>query len=172
MTGLTKGQDYKVQASSVNEVDESELSPAAMLLFANRPDAPASLTLTSTRKPSIEAHWTAPTASNGDEVAGYKLYIDNGVGGDFVVVFDGSSDQPATYSHVIEQDIECGALYNLMVTAINVAGESDGKSTNIEVGEPPSYPLEPRMTSITPGATVTIKWDHSHDDGCLPVRYY
>jgi hypothetical protein len=73
---------------------------------------------------------------------------------------------------VIAHQIECGALYNLRVTAVNVAGESDATVGAIKVGEPPSPPLSPRRTSITPGVEVTIAWDHSLDDGCLPVRYH
>jgi len=82
--------------------------------------------LTSDKKPSIFAQWTAPTTSNGDQTSGYRLYIDNGVGGEFIKVFDGSFDMPATFSFVVSDNIECGGLYNLKVTAVNVAGESDG----------------------------------------------
>ena len=92
MTSLTLGVQYKIQASSVNEVGESELSPAARVTFANRPSAPASLTLSATKEPSIQALWTASSAINGDLIQGYKLYIDNGVGGEFILVFDGSKD--------------------------------------------------------------------------------
>lgn len=84
--------------SSVNEVGESELSPSARPIFANRPSAPASLTLSATQQPSIEARWTAPADSHGDLASGYRLYIDNGEGGEWAMVFDGSQDQPATFS--------------------------------------------------------------------------
>lgn len=146
------------------------LSTSARVTFANRPDPPASLTVTSTKVPSITAMWTAPASSNGDLPSGYRLYIDDAVGGDFVAVFDGTSDQPATFSFVIEDNIECGALYNLKVTAVNTAGESDGTPNEIEVGDPPLSPTELRRTAITPLVSVTMQWDQTMDIGCLPIR--
>ena len=62
-------------------------------------------------------------------------------------------------------------MYNLKVTAINVAGESHPTLEQIKVGEPPSSPLYPTMTSITPDE-LTVEWDHPLDDGCLPVLHY
>lgn len=81
LTGLVLGTQYKVQVTSVNEVGESQPSPSARILFANRPTPPTSLTLTSSALPSITAIWTAPLMANGDAVAGYRLYIDNAAGG-------------------------------------------------------------------------------------------
>lgn len=198
ITGLNPGTQYKIQVSSRNdisqlpkplwdsqdqkllEVAESERSPAARITFANRPSAPASLILTSAALPSIEASWTAPAQTNGGSIAGYKLYIDNAAGGQDRVVFDGSKDQPATYSHVITTNITCGALYILKVTAVNVAGESDPNIQQVKVGEPPSPPLHPARTAIiahtiatgTEPATLSIAWSDPLQDGCLPVLYY
>jgi hypothetical protein len=116
--------NYKLEVSSVNEVGESLLSPSNTVQFANPPSAPATLTLTSTSAPSLTASWTASALSNGDAVRGYKLYIDDGVGGDFIMVYDGSRISNV-YQHTIGSNlVECGVLYNVEVTAINVAGES------------------------------------------------
>jgi hypothetical protein len=87
------------------------------------------------------------------------------------MVFDGSFDQPATFSFVIQNDIECGSIYYLEVTAVNVAGESDATLGEIWVGEPPSPPLFPRMTSIVPLDHVIIEWEFALDSGCLPIRH-
>lgn len=172
MTGLTLGTDYKIQISSENEIGESAKSPSARITFANRPDPPASLALSSTKGPTILASWTAPASSNGDLASGYRLYIDNSLGGEFDMVFDGSFDQPATFSFVIESGIVCGKIYYLEVTAVNVAGESDAARGEIWVGEPPSPPLFPRVTSIVPLDHVTISWDLPLDTGCLPPRHH
>ena len=53
MTGLTLGTDYKVQISTENEIGEGARSPSARITFANRPEGPASLVLTSSKKPAI-----------------------------------------------------------------------------------------------------------------------
>jgi len=161
-----------MQVSATNEVGESARSPSARITFANRPDAPASLTLSSNKTPSIDAHWTAPANSNGELPSGYRLYLDNGAGGQYQMVFDGSQDKPGTFSFMVSHSIVCGGRYSLMVTAVNVAGESDGKVNEIKVGEPPSPPLYPRLTAITPLSSLTIQWDPPLDDGCLPIAHY
>lgn len=90
LTGLTLGTTYKLQVSSVNAVGESAISDANTVLFANVPSAPATLTLTSSATPDLTATWTAPSSSNGDIIRGYKLYIDDGAGGVYTLVYDGS----------------------------------------------------------------------------------
>lgn len=63
-----------------------------MVIFANIPTAPASLTLFATAFPaSIKADWTAPTNVNGDSVSGYRVYIDDGFGGAYQLVLNGQS---------------------------------------------------------------------------------
>ncbi len=120
---LTTGTIYKIEVSSVNAVGESALSLSSNILFANTPTAPATLTLTSDSLPSLTATWTAPTTSNGDAVKGYKLYIDDGQGGNFVLAYDGSS-VANVYTYTIGSNlVKCGILYNVKVTAINIAGE-------------------------------------------------
>ena len=172
LTGLLLGTQYKVQVSSLNEVGESALSPSARITFANRPAPPASLALTSTALPSISAAWAAPAQANGDPISGYRLYIDNAAGGEETLAFDGSLGQPATYSWTLTNSLSCGAMYTLRVTAFNVAGESDGTAGQIKVGDPPSAPLHPRRTAITPLSSLTIAWDDSLSDGCLAVLHH
>ena len=93
-------------------------------MFSNVPSVPATLTLTSTAKPDITATWTAPSTINGDAVKGYKLYIDDGEGGDYSLVYDGSKFANI-YTYNIGSDyVKCGVIYYLMITAINSAGES------------------------------------------------
>ena len=169
LTGLVLGTQYKVQASTVNEVGESALSPSARIPFANRPSAPASLALASSALPSVSASWTAPLQVNGDPVAGYRLYIDNAAGGGETLAFDGTLGQPATYRAVLTSGLVCGATYSLRVTAVNVAGESESAVGQISVGDAPSPPLHPRVISISPLSTLTIEWDDPLSDGCLPV---
>jgi hypothetical protein len=172
LTGLTLGTEYKLRVSAVNEVGESSLSPSARVPFANRPSAPASLALTSTAAPSVQAVWTAPAQVNGDAVSGYRLYMDNAAGGEEAIVYDGSQGQAATYGYGVSGGLRCGATYTLRVTAFNVAGESDARVQTVEVGEAPSPPLFPRWTAIVALGSVTVAWDDPLSDGCLPVLHY
>lgn len=72
------------------------------------PTAPATLTLTAASLPSITASWTAPTTMNGDVVKGYKLYMDDGQGGDFSLIYDGSLFANV-YTYTVSSDkLVCG----------------------------------------------------------------
>lgn len=68
--------------------------------------------------------------------------------------------------------IACGGRYNLQVTALNVAGESDGTVSQILAGQEPTMPIYPRLTAISPFSALTLQWNHPLDDGCLPVRHH
>jgi hypothetical protein len=75
------------------------------------------------QEPHIQATWTAPVSTNGDVIQGYKLYIDDGMGGDYTLVYDGTGF-PNVYTFIITEQIVCGTVYNVKVTALNSAGES------------------------------------------------
>lgn len=106
LTSLTFGNSYKIQISSVNEVGESLKSDSITILFSNVPSSPASLTLSSivetVEEPHIRATWTVPTSTNGDAIKGYKLYIDDGEGGDYTLVYDGTG-YPNVYTFIITE---------------------------------------------------------------------
>jgi len=143
------------------------------ILFANVPTIPALLTLTSIvpsiEYPQILATWTTSISSNGDSILGFKLYIDDGEGGDYSKVFDGTSD---AYFYVIKQDIKCGVVYNVKVTAFNSAGESLPTLQRLRVGIPSSVPLFLNMTSLVPSTSLTLAWQAPFDNGCLPLISY
>ena len=173
MTGLTLGNSYKLQVSALNEIGESTLSTSNTIVFANVPDAPASLTLTPTAgDPStILIEWEQPTSNNGDAVTSFQVYIDNGRGGPFELVFSGF---PSSYSYFAGETVklDCGYLYMVRVTATNVAGESTHIAESVHLGNVPSNPKSPSMVSVSPDSTLTIEWDRPDSDGCLPVLKY
>ena len=106
LTSLTLGSSYKIQISSVNEIGESAKSESNTILFSNVPSAPASLTLASIveskEEPHIRATWTVPASTNGDAIRGYRLYIDDGEGGDYTLVYDGATF-PNVYTYTIKE---------------------------------------------------------------------
>lgn len=175
MASLTLGTSYKVQVSALNEIGESALSPANTIIFANVPDAPATLTLTPTAgSPStILIQWTAPASVNGDDVSGYKVYIDNGRGGPFSLILDAASF-PSSYSYLAGEieELECGYLYMVRVTAVNVAGEGAHIAESVHLGNVPSNPKSPAMLSVVPENSLVVSWDKPDSDGCLPITHY
>lgn len=148
ITDLTVGETLKVQISAVNEVGEGPKSVASSLLFANVPSAPE-ITLIPTAGDinTILVSWKAPADENGDSASGYKVYLDNGLGGPFNLIFDGSAF-PSRFSFLAGETTElltCGRLYQARVTALNVAGESDSDTVSVYLGNVPSNPKSPRM---------------------------
>ena len=144
MTGLTLGQVLKTQVSALNEIGESNLSPSRMLVFANLPDKPASITLTPTngQRATLLIQWQAPSSTNGDPVSTYKVYLDNGRGGPFTLIFEGV---PSSYSYEagVTEELDCGYLYMVRISASNVAGEGAYISGSAHLGNTPSNPKTP-----------------------------
>jgi hypothetical protein len=154
----------------VNEIGESVLSQSNSVIFANIPSAPSSLTLTPTAYPaSIKAEWTAPQFTNGDSVTGYRVYVDDGFGGAYELVFHSNSS--STYAYEIP-GLTCGLLYSVQVTAKNSAGEGSSITQNVWLGQVPSEPLNPTLISIEPDVDLVLGWDVPLTDGCLPILSY
>lgn len=101
----------------------------------------------------IRAEWTAPLAVNGDAVSGYQVYVDDGFGGEFILVFNGQN-YPSTYQFEITEDLVCGRQYFVQVTAMNVAGEGPYTEQSIWLGEVPSEPLSPQLLQVTPETSL------------------
>lgn len=63
-------------------------------------------------------------------------------------------------------------MFNVRVTAVNTAGEGPFNQEYVWVGVPPTPPLNPRMTSVTPMSNLVLEWDKPESDGCLPIQSY
>jgi hypothetical protein len=48
-----------------------------------------------------------PLQVNGDAVSGYKVYVDDGLGGPFTQMFDGAN-YPSTYKYEMTEGLVCG----------------------------------------------------------------
>ena len=159
MTGLTLGNQYKLQISALNEIGESALSTSSMIVFANVPDAPASLQLTPTASDAstILIEWEAPEEANGDAVTSYDVYLDNGRGGPFERIF---TSIPSTQAYLagVTEALDCGYLYMVRVTATNVAGEGTHIAASAYLGNVPSNPKSPAIVSVVPNSVLTISW--------------
>ena len=119
---------------------------------------------------SILIEWTAPASLNGDDIHGYKVYIDNGRGGPFSLILD-ATNVPSSYAHLVES-LDCGYLYMVRVTAVNVAGEGAHVASSIYLGNVPTNPKSPAMTSVVPEDTLVVQWERPDSDGCLPITHY
>lgn len=169
LSSLSLGETLGLQVSSFNEIGESPLSRSISVVFTNVPSAPASLTLTADSN-ELTAAWTAPLNQKGDTVSGYRVYVDDGHGGPFTLVFDGSG-YPSTYQFTIDS-VSCGLQYFVRVTALNSAGEGASTERHLWFGEVSSQPLNPYLISVVPNSALTIGWEVPSNDGCLTILSY
>ncbi len=161
--------------SSVNIINESSLSEALTLTYANVPSSPQVLTLASTQT-SILVSWTTPASNNGDVVHGYRIYINDGAGSEPILVHS-TEETPSVLSYTLTIDgnreaLECSTTYYIEVTAVNLAGESIPAQDSIIVGKAPSAPENLKVTASVPNDKITLVWNEPSDTGCLPIRSY
>jgi len=86
-SGLILGKIYRFKVRSHNEKGYSEFSPVVSAAYADHPDQPTppSKILYLSTKTSIALEWPLNTNRHlpGGAVTGYKLYVDDGLNGDF-----------------------------------------------------------------------------------------
>jgi len=94
-SGLVVGKIYRFKVRSHNVKGYSEFSPVASAAFADLPDKPAQPTkiLYLSTKTSIAIEWVLNTNRHmpGGAVTGYKVFVDDGLNGDFNEVFYGKN---------------------------------------------------------------------------------
>ena len=148
-----------------------------------------------TQTPSITVGWSHPTENGGSPVTGYRLYMDDGAGGDYFMVFDGTGNE---YTKQFNTDTKISTMvtndkYRFKVQSINAIGASSMSkearflSRAVRSPLPPSPPLRDSRTTVnTPPARATessatfragdaqvvIRWDPPLDNGGSPVTGY
>lgn len=89
-SGIITDSVYQISVKAVNVIGGSDLSPAITVRAASVPVAPAAPTKNSVvhadaTTTAITIDWLAPTYDGGNDVTGYSVYMDDGLGGAFVL---------------------------------------------------------------------------------------
>lgn len=89
---LSAGTNYRFVLVASNKFGDSALSEETRVIIGSLPLAPTGLKKVEEQSSidSISIEWTRVIDSTAP-VTGYRLYIDDGLNGEFKVVFDGSS---------------------------------------------------------------------------------
>lgn len=103
VTGLTSGESYSFKLSAVNANEESALSSEVSFYSCTapaQPDAPARASGTST---AITLSWSNPLDNGGCFITGYKLFRNDGAGGDITTEIDAGTlnDNPYINEHTV-----------------------------------------------------------------------
>jgi len=121
---LSLGLIYRFKVRSHNVKGYSEFSPVVSAAYADHPDKPAQplkiLALSS--KTSIAVEWPLNTNHHmpGGAVTGYKLFVDDGLNGDFVEIFYGRK-VPSMHEYLV-QNLTSQRPYRFRVQAENFNG--------------------------------------------------
>ncbi len=118
-TGITEGQSYVFSISAVSAIGEGPKSLDSLFWAIDTPSAPP-LSVVATTRESCTVQWTAATPPNFSLITGYVLLIDDGLGGDFSVAYDGSVN-PSLLKYTVE-NLRAKTTYRLMIYATNKAG--------------------------------------------------
>jgi hypothetical protein len=105
--------------SSESLIGEGELSNPLLIWAVDLPAA-TTLTLTDTSRSSCSVQWSAVAPPANTLITGYQVLIDDGLGGDFSVAYDGKTN-PSLLSAVID-GLESRTTYRMQVRAFNKAG--------------------------------------------------
>ena len=123
---------------------------------------------------SIFVRWQVNADQNGlgELFSGYKLYMDDGYGGDFNIVLDtvGFTNKITEY---LATNLSPSLLYRFKVAAYNknnVAGELSEIST-IMACDVPSLFAKPSKLSTT-RSSITVNWNEPADNGGCSILGY
>ena len=89
---LTTGLVYRIKYRAVNEVGAGEFSGTTSVALADlpsKPNLPVRMDSISTID-KVYLEWAAPTTTDspGGDITGYKIEVDDGIGGELVPVYD------------------------------------------------------------------------------------
>jgi PKD repeat protein len=159
-TGLTNGQIYYFQVTSVNIIGESTRSTETSATPRTVPGAPTGLTV-SISTVQLLLTWVAPASNGGSVITGYDVYRGTTSGGEVLLATLGNV---LTYTTGLPPN---GQAYYFQVSAINAAGE--GARTAEASTLRPSATFTANATTINQGQYV--RFTHTGSNGNLPATY-
>ena len=174
---LVTGLIYRVKSLAVNEVGPSDFSAATSIALADLPsqaNAPAKIVALSTQTKFVLT-WApaASTDSPGGGVTGYRLEMDDGLGGDFEIIYNGFN-APSLTSYIVggsagSHSVVEGRAYRfrLAARAFNGLGATSPVSVLYACTLPQSQPA-PRLFSVAPESMV-VEWGPPLHNGACPL---
>ncbi len=167
--GLVAGSIYKFKHRAVNEVDKSDFSNTIDAGVSDFPDQPAAPTIGTLGETSITLSWVT-SADKDLPVIGYQLYMDDGYGGDYSIVYDGKNFPNVRQFTVT--GLSRGLVYNFKVTALNFNGASVASdATSVTFCSDLTGLSAPTLLSSTE-TSLTLQWTAPEHDGGCPVLEY
>ena len=171
---LITGKIYQFKFRAINEVaEEGDFSDPVSVALARLPEQlsiPTHVTSASTQN-RITISWTpnADRDSVGGDVTSFNIYMAEGSGGIFSLVYTTPSESITSYS---ASGLTPGQLYRFKVSAVNYNGEGESSPiASIYACEPVQGISAPKYVSAT-STTMVVSWEEPSFDGGCPVKSY
>eukprot|EP01052_Picozoa_sp_SAG31_P011752 SAG31_NODE_673_length_12919_cov_143.235725_2_plen_1954_part_00 len=154
LVALDGGTEYWFLVGALSEAGESGRSGSVVQSTA--PPRVSSVRSTLQTTTSIALEWDVPEIPTGAEITGYKVYRNDGLGGESIntISYDGTGSTAAagTVSNILG-----GRVYTFVATALSVAGEGDASGATDISTAPPAVT---NISSIAQTTTsITLAWD-------------
>jgi hypothetical protein len=149
ITGLTNGTPYTIQLKTVTSVGASSASSSVVTTPATTPDAPTSLSSTSSNT-ALSISFTPPTNTGGSAITNYQYSTDNG--SSYIAFSPAVTTSPVSITGLTN-----GLSYSIKLRAVNSMGVGTASST--VTGTPATTPNAPTSLSGSAGnnsATVSF----------------
>jgi len=169
--GLVTGKVYRFVYVATNSIGDSPYSNeliAGVGAVPPTPTPPQKNWALSTKNSSY-IFWESVTTSDLP-ISGYLLYMDDGLGGPYTVVYDGSLNS-ADLTYFVT-GLQPSLTYKFIVEAIDFNRQSSKSSSASFVScVAPSGLAQPKLDSVT-RTTFTIVWDLPSDNGGCTITGY
>ena len=176
---MVAGKVYRLQSRAVNALGASPFTASTAVALARLPgqaSAPTKNAALSTES-RLVLQWTAPAAfdSPGGDITGYRLEMDDGMGGDYVTVYDGFN-APTVTTFVVggpgsKVQVIPGRPYRVRVAARAFNGLATVSSAaTIYACTPPRELGAPRLLAIDAASnTMVLEWSQPTFNGACPL---
>ena len=153
---LVTGTTYRFILYARNKFGLGPASEVTRVALGSLPAQPTGLLKveSSSSRTSIQVTWDKTPDTDGIQVDGYMLYVDDGLSGNFNSIYDGTGD-PHTLTY-LATGLTTGLPYRFKVRAININGSGpDSDITTIYACLLPSGLLAPtRLTASKTSITI------------------
>eukprot|EP00930_Biecheleria_cincta_P038762 TRINITY_DN26639_c0_g1_i1.p1 TRINITY_DN26639_c0_g1~~TRINITY_DN26639_c0_g1_i1.p1 ORF type:complete len:4930 (+),score=584.21 TRINITY_DN26639_c0_g1_i1:1092-14792(+) len=167
---FTTGASLQVQVAAVNAVAEQHSLPGtrsdtSIYYAAVLPGPPANTLMSASTLVSATLTWDPPTDNGGLPITGYKVYMDDALGGPLVQVYSGTATM---YQKV---GMATGYTYRFEVRALSAKGEGEASALNVAPCNEPGPIGNLRVLKRT-GGYIRLGWDAPTDTGECPILGY
>ncbi|CAJ1335098.1 unnamed protein product [Effrenium voratum] len=164
------GAALQIQVAAVNLMAEQHGLPGTrsdvqIYYSAELSTAPANLYLSASTLVSVTLAWDVPTDTGGLPVLGYKVYLDDALGGPLVEEYSGTA---TTFQKI---GLATGYTYRSEVKAFTAKGEGLPAVMSVSPCNEPGAVGNLRVLQRT-GSLIRLGWDPPTDTGECPILGY